>query len=199
MRFIGDVHCKFDKYLEILEGTDGPTIQVGDFGVGFPDQPEDFLRDMLGYMSSHDHSFILGNHDNPHFSAQFPCFLKSGTSIEDIFVVGGAQSIDFAQRKEGIDWWKEEQHTYDEFGDLLELYEAAKPRIMVTHDIPYGLIPHIFPKSHPFKSITGQALDMFFSVHKPDIWVFGHWHRSVDKTILGTRFICLNELEVIDI
>src|SRR5262245_14865759 len=31
-------------------------------------------------------------------------------------------------------------------------------------------------------------------IHKPKLWVFGHWHRSFDKALRSTRFVCLAEL-----
>ena len=48
-------------------------------------------------------------------------------------------------------------------------------------------------------SRTRQALDAMFDIHKPDLWLFGHWHDSQDRNVMGTRFICLNELEYKDI
>jgi hypothetical protein len=38
-----------------------------------------------------------------------------------------------------------------------------------------------------------------FSIHKPDLWIFGHWHCDADEVIDGTRFICLNELSYVDV
>jgi hypothetical protein len=38
-----------------------------------------------------------------------------------------------------------------------------------------------------------------WNFYKPETWIFGHWHLSFDKVISGTRFICLNELDAIDL
>ena len=32
---IGDVHGKFKEYQKLIDSIENPTIQVGDFGVGF--------------------------------------------------------------------------------------------------------------------------------------------------------------------
>ncbi len=43
-------------------------------------------------------------------------------------------------------------------------------------------------------SRTMQALNAMFELHRPDLWFFGHWHRSAGAVIDGTRFQCLGEL-----
>ena len=48
-------------------------------------------------------------------------------------------------------------------------------------------------------SRTRQALQAMWSAHSPELWIFGHWHKSFDHVLRGTRFICLAELEYIDI
>lgn len=36
-------------------------------------------------------------------------------------------------------------------------------------------------------------------IHRPKVWVFGHYHIDKDFELNGTRFICLNELSTIDV
>jgi hypothetical protein len=38
-----------------------------------------------------------------------------------------------------------------------------------------------------------------FETWKPDFWVFAHHHVNVTREISGTRFICLDELDFIDL
>jgi predicted phosphodiesterase len=45
------------------------------------------------------------------------------------------------------------------------------------------------------KTATSSLAQQMYTIHKPDLWIFGHHHKSFDETIGGTRFICLNELE----
>jgi hypothetical protein len=47
-------------------------------------------------------------------------------------------------------------------------------------------------------SITRQALNIMFEIHKPDFWFFGHWHDRRNWSIDGTRFVCLAELDWCD-
>ena len=39
-----------------------------------------------------------------------------------------------------------------------------------------------------------QAFAAMFEYHRPDVWIFGHWHRSASAVVDGTRFQCLGEL-----
>jgi hypothetical protein len=71
---------------------------------------------------------------------------------------------------------------------------------MVTHDCPESIARNLFLEMKiSFPSITRQALDGMLNIHRPNIWIFGHYHQSIDTVINGTRFICLNELEYKDI
>jgi hypothetical protein len=42
-------------------------------------------------------------------------------------------------------------------------------------------------------------LEELFNIHKPELWVFGHYHVSRTVEEQGTRFVCLNELETLDV
>src|SRR5260370_16253241 len=78
IRFIGDTHAKFPLYRAIATApveTDDPTnkifapsIQVGDFGMGFRTAP----------ILAPDHRFIRGNHDNPQLCAEHPNWIAVG-------------------------------------------------------------------------------------------------------------------------
>lgn len=64
--FIGDVHGKFNKYIDILKNNNyNISIQVGDFGIGFAD---------IEYPTElgSNNFFIRGNHDNPHVCKNHP-------------------------------------------------------------------------------------------------------------------------------
>ena len=69
----------------------------------------------------------------------------------------------------------------------------ATPRPWATN----GLRVESAKRDYP--SRTRQAFDAMMSIHRPKLWIFGHWHRSRNEMIDGTRFICLAELEHKDI
>ena len=208
--FIGDVHGKFGRYDRIIR-EHANTIQVGDMGVGFID-PNSVYRDYPRYLSnpSHDkmvagnHRFIRGNHDNPSVCKRHTQCIQDGTVEGDRMFIGGALSIDRAFRVEGYTWWKDEEITSpEEWNRIFDIYRIALPRVMVTHECPESVAGQVMASHNMTKlhdpSITRRAFEGLLSIHRPEIWVFGHWHRSFDAVINGTRFVCLNELEAKEI
>ena len=205
MRFIGDIHGNFDNYLALIQGAEH-SIQCGDMGVGFPGEE-------LMPVVEKNHRFIRGNHDNPKTCKDNPNWIPDGkfeiwgpaTSETGIMFIGGAWSIDFEWRQrlmnqgKGEVWWKDEELSVRELHTLIDLYEEKKPDIMVTHDCP-TIAALALDSNHSWdKSKTRTAFDSMFEIHKPDLWIHGHHHRSVINDIKGTRFICLDEFAFIDI
>jgi len=205
MLLIGDIHGKWESYARILEVYKPErSVQLGDFGIGF--QPEDPDRvEQVRYAMDNfgdDNRYIRGNHDNPQACLEDPRWIHDATFEEDtgIFYLGGAWSIDRAWRTEGLDWWPDEEMSYEALGKAIDLYEAAKPRVVLSHECPEDIVGHMFPwYRREFSSRTRDALSSMRSIHKPELHIFGHWHSSVDQTHEGTRFICLNELKTMTI
>jgi len=204
MRFIGDVHGKFSAYKRLIRNVP-VSRQVGDMGVGF--------RNRLGEPTANpprdsmkrygDHRFIRGNHDNPGACAGMELHIRDGVFDEtnNIFYVGGAKSIDVQYRTEDYDWWRGEELTYAEFQPIIDEYERIKPRVMVTHDAPEDVVKRLFHDHMKFDypSITRQAFDIMLGLHQPELWVFGHWHKRRDWVVQTTRFVCLAELDWMDV
>jgi hypothetical protein len=135
---------------------------------------------------------LFGNHDHyPMLHNQHS--LGDWSLDDDVLYVRGARSVDRAVRTEGVDWWANEELEYKQFQVLIDFAHSRKPRMIVSHDCPQSVTETVF--GHSGKSITGQGLQRLLEVCAPALWVFGHHHRSVDVTIGGTRFKCLNELE----
>ena len=191
MRFIGDTHTKFEEYRAIKNEVD-KSIQVGDFGFGFRDVPEDIFRET--------DRFILGNHDDPHLGRQNPAHLESGHEWEGVFAFNGAASSDRCSRIENVDWWAAEEHTYDEFNSILDKWEVSSCDVVVSHDCPQEIYP-LISSHHRYDeaSKTRQALSSLIYIRKPKIFIFGHHHKSFDEVYEDIRFICLPELKFIDI
>lgn len=200
--FIGDAHGMFDRYENIIRSVKN-TIQVGDMGVGFriPIQPNVQLMEEQGAR------WIRGNHDAPHVCRDNPHWIEDGTTeVTDagtkMMFVGGAWSIDFMMRQKNVNWWEDEECSYAEFQRFIDQYMQFKPDVMVTHDAPESVIKHLFLNgTHKprYRSLTGSALDAMFEMYRPKLWVFGHWHVSVDSVVHGTRFRCVAELETFEV
>lgn len=203
MLFIGDVHGKFDRYKKIIKNHP-ETIQVGDMGVGFyrmigPDRMAE-RNPPFDAMAKGNHRFIRGNHDNPEACRRQKFWIPDGHVEGDMMFIGGADSIDKVYRIEGLSWWRDEQLDYAEWVAVYEMYIFTKPRIMVTHDCPRSIYYHLHDRVFDTPDdVTSRNLQIFLDNHKPEVWIFGHHHKSFDKVIDGTRFVCLDELETMEI
>jgi hypothetical protein len=224
VRAVGDSHGKYDKYCKLA--CKAPySLQVGDMGFDYS-----YIERCL---DSSKHKIISGNHDNysrqPCEDISKECLLCKGKgftyfkqtkhflgdygvhqipNFPPIFFVRGAWSIDKDWRRPGIDWWENEELTYAECEEALQLYEQIKPDFMVTHTAPDNIVPMI-----PFERIFGdtlhhprteQLLMAMWEIHQPKIWIFGHFHIDWTskiphpKTGKETLFICLDELSYMD-
>lgn len=210
IRFIGDVHGKYGRYKKLIKGADR-SIQVGDLGVGFRYHGHSAVRfgkaeqnPPYDTMVRNNARFIRGNHDNPGVCKHHSQWISDGTveylgSSKTMFV-GGATSIDIHRRMEGFSWWPDEELNINELYGIVDKYSEVKPDVMVTHECPEqvaALLNNNFKLDR--KSATRQAFEVMFEMHKPKFWVHGHWHRSFDMEIYGTRFVCLAELEYMDV
>lgn len=208
MIYIGDVHgdrrdkktkqLHIDKYLEICKGLgDKPSVQVGDLGYGFLSvQKTDELD--TWFFNNPQHRFIRGNHDSPRLAAKSTGYIDDGTFFKTTktMFIGGAESSDKLMRTEGVTWWSDEQTSYERYTEILS--EDHKPNIMVTHDVPLAVAGLVLGTG-ALPNLTRNALTYVFEQHQPDVWIFGHYHRSLRMKVGKTEFICLGELEVLEL
>lgn len=184
IRFIGDTHGNMDAYKEITSDCE-KSIQVGDMGVGFTDIP------VLGT----NHTFIRGNHDDPTACKVHPRWIPDGSYWKEarMMFVGGAYSIDWMHRKEGVSWWQDEELSIMQLNDIINKYNGLRPEIMVTHNAPLSTTLRLFPHlAIGNGDRTSQALQAMLEIHEPKLWIFGHWHLPKNEVIGKTRFLCLD-------
>jgi len=192
MIFIGDVHGKWGKYHEIINSTKEETLQVGDMGIfSYWDVQYKFKPGDNDY-------FIRGNHDNPDFCLAHPQHLGDFGYLNDnsLFFVAGAWSIDWEHRTPEVDWWKHEELYADELALAYLLYKEKKPKIMVTHDVPATLYHEFFSYLPEQQTRTTHYLDKMWREHMPELWVFGHHHKSIRQQVEDCLFVGLGELEI---
>jgi len=171
---IGDVHGRFDQYKRLISGR-RDTVQVGDMGIGFfrlrggeivPERSPPRAAMVAG-----NHRFIRGNHDNPEACRRHSQWIRDGAVEGDTMFIGGAYSIDQGMRTEGLDWWRDEELSIAELDRLIDVYAAAKPTVMVTHDCPQFLeatMLEVVSAHISIPSRTRQALDAMFARHQPE-------------------------------
>lgn len=193
-RYIGDVHGNVDAYLALIEGVE-KSIQCGDMGIGFAEFP----------VIPQEHRFIRGNHDEPMKCFEHPNYIKDGTYENGTFFLGGAWSIDYEFRQNyemstgRKIWWKEEECSVPRLQEIIDYYTVCKPEIVVTHDCPTIMAEQIRSHHSWDKSKTRQALGIMFESHEPTIWIHAHHHIHKEVRIGETSFICLAELDYIDL
>lgn len=207
MLIVGDVHGKIKQYQDRI-GTVESSFQIGDMGLGF--------RGVNLPAMEKGHRWFRGNHDNPEVCRQHPNYAGDyGYDFEhQLFYVAGAWSIDQEYRTEGVSWWRDEELSDEELDKATELYIQSKPKVVLSHDCPEKigeLLTNIGPGFYiiggdgkprlagKIKTRTGDALEKMWEEHQPELWIFGHYHKSYDRKIGGTRFVCLNELETFNL
>lgn len=216
VRLVGDIHGKTYDYraYALVSGVDFRTrhlvepeysIQVGDYGIGFF---SDFWHEKeVEWQTAHpQHRFIRGNHDDPAKCKTMPGYIEDGTIEGDVMFIGGAWSIDHEWRTPGVDWWSDEELSYEELDKLVTKYGQVKPDFLITHDCPTQVAYEMFISKglgmsgvEQVKTRTGEALQAMFEIHQPKFHFFGHWHQTRELTLNVTRFVCLGELDYIDV
>jgi len=179
------------------------SVQLGDFGWGDIYRQLDWYLDQKLYDRNH-HMIIPGNHDDYDHLPNSALGNYGYRLIDQIgfYWIRGAKSPDYKERKVGLDWWREEELSYLEMQSAIDVYVQVQPTLMLSHECPLSLIPHIgkrdtFLGAEP--SATQKGLQICLDIHKPRFWVFGHHHVTRAFYDGYTVFACLKEADYIDI
>ena len=194
LTIIGDVHGLHDSYLNIATKC-SHTVQVGDFG---------FDYSCMSGMDPDNHKILGGNHNNYDICKDCPNFLSdfglARVGGVEFFYVRGERSIDRNTRIEGKNWWRNEELDMGTAYNAIALYEELKPEIVISHGCPAEMIPFFATYNAKLTpSRTAQFLDGMWNIHRPKLWVFGHYHNSETLKVGDTTFRCLNELETMEL
>lgn len=191
LTLIGDVHGKVNEYWKLVtHQVKGKSVQVGDFG--FKEAHEWHRLNI----DARQHKVLFGNHD--YYPMLYAAHSLWDHKLEgDVLFVRGAHSVDRDERVEGVDWWPEEELSYLHCDRLLRSLLGEDVRVVVSHDCPQSVLRPLFGISG--KSRTGQLLDAILEQHRPELWVFGHHHKSKNEVLDGVRFRCLAELEMMEL
>ncbi|SRR5258708_7625896 len=200
IQIIGDVHGKTHVYQKMLrQKFEGQrTIQIGDMGIGFAGTPG-LHKDIMG----ENHKWFRGNHDDPAKCRASAGYLGDyGFLPEDnLFYIAGAYSIDYMWRTPGHSWWADEELSSSELSKALDLYIQSKPRFVISHEAPQHaatwLLTMAAPGFRPEKLVqtrTGNVMQRMLDYHRPEKWIFGHYHINKTFEFQGVEFTCVNEL-----
>lgn len=207
LRITGDVHGLMRKYVSQVEHCNS-SLQLGDMGFDYK---------WLKPLSWKNHKFFGGNHDNydvydacPHSLGDYGLEILGGLKF---YFIRGAFSIDAVGRQKAEkrghpkSWWEEEQLNLNSLSDAIKDYESIRPETMITHTCPVEIARLIGnPRSlrslgyvaETFNTPTQAALQVCFETHKPNLWIFGHFHMNKAFEYKGTLFVCLEELQNLD-
>ena len=175
-------------------------IVLGDFGLyWYRDKRFDYLQN---FWQSRKYTvlWIDGNHECFPLIQLLPVTEKFGGTVQQdgnvihlmrgqiykiggytFFCMGGAKSIDQAYRTEYINWWKEEEPSYEEQSLGLDALSTSTWTVdfMLTHAAPLLIRNQMFPDMHGISN-TEQYLDQIFQRVKFKHWYFGHYHEDKD-------------------
>jgi hypothetical protein len=227
---LGDLHGSWTAAEMLLEHLSGQGItwdeiwQVGDFGF-WPGMTEAW-----SYPFDCPTKWIDGNHEHFHRLAlrdqyfgvpenqvyMFPWVdewqalleqwehIPRGTVDNGVLFIGGAFSIDRANRKKDVSWFQEEMISKaDEIRVWKAIEEAGADSIhtVITHDCPqrfrvldavkqrYGLLA-------PERQCPNRLfLDAVFDEVKPDYGLFGHYHIPWSAQVDGCQARCISLIE----
>lgn len=147
---LGDTH---GDYPDCYSYKDSTIFHVGDFGIGFYNNLDNLLTNILDEELTNNNSkllIIMGNHDSPIWwkdkslskNLKNIYFVDTGEIIKhekDYYLfLGGAISIDRQFRKDGIDYWKDEgfegfEYVYNKIKDNPLLSKVTK---VISHTAP---------------------------------------------------------------
>jgi len=200
IRLIGDVHGHVKKYKNLLKDV-AYSVQLGD--VGFKEN----YQYLNYYISATKHKFVPGNHDDydhlpDHALGDYGIYQPENAPAlkTKIFFIRGAKSVDAAMRTLGETYWKNEELSYAQGNDCVDLYRQVKPDVVFSHDCPMELLSKFITNDMKSKgSRTNQILQACFNIHQPKHWFFGHHHNTKTVKYAKTKFHCLGELDFIDL
>lgn len=220
MVILGDIHRDFKVLLEHKK--EGNIIQVGDFGLGFnrrekEESTMDYYNEIL--QARHIHVYaIRGNHDDPsYWDGRYEGKWSNITLVPDYTVMrlehqnylfmGGALSIDRIVRKEGRDYWKDEEFVYDEDKLIGVLKDSQPIDYVVTHTAPdmcepiriNDLVRHyasldptdLIHELEIERAVMTRAYNVICEHSKPKKWFYGHFHYNYTEVIEGVEFMLL--------
>ncbi len=146
------------------------------------------------------YTFVGGNHDNWATLETLPAnpdgtrrvadrfsYLPNGVVIEHdgvrIAGLGGAYSVDKAWRREGRDWWPQEEPTPEQAQQLIEA-SAGGVTLMLTHDVPMGAtglkgMSGLSAKTIERANQTRILLQDTVERVRPKALFAGHWHQRL--------------------
>ena len=209
----GDVHYPIDADKladanDVLSEND-ILVVMGDMGIVWYDETISNHRiKELSNIIKYKLLFIDGNHEHHPLLNSYPVKTAYGGKIhrisdnilhmmrgekyniegKNILVFGGAWSIDKIYRKDGVDWFKEEEFNHTESENCLDhINELKEYDYIFTHDAPDNIAKTLC--QYYQSTSTSKFLNEIQDIVSFDRWYFGHYH--LDCFRKQKKYICL--------
>lgn len=207
----GDMHGDGDKQLlKTMYFSNSILIVCGDFGYIWSGAAKE--NEELDILNNYNCTilFIDGNHENFELLNKYPVKLWNGGSVHEIrsnilhlmrgevfkiegktfAVMGGADSVDKAMRREGISWWKDEIPNIEEWTSLMSNLDTIEWKVdyFLSHTAPTKIVKEMFGKGAKEDTVTQMLEKIRRKVRVKNKWYFGHMHvkwLSKDKKFRG--------------
>lgn len=199
----GDWHGNHPWAKKIIEAAEAEgiskIIQVGDFGVWPGEQGKEYLQILSRALVKRSIKlyFVPGNHEDfnqlEQWDKELPKNEDGHIEIEpNLFYTGkvnawtwegkrfasagGAVSIDRKWRKKDETWWTQEQLTFLEKKQAMDL---GKVDYLFSHDAPVDL-PFSFLKKDLDSQAHRYTMTQIGRAIRPKLWFHGHYHRHAE-------------------
>jgi len=110
---------------------------------------------------------------------------------KNILFLGGADSIDRNSRTIGKSWWPQEIFSLEDFDLVSERIKDKHIDIVVSHTAPKFIVEQL-SFIEKLNDPTTKALELIFDMIKPELWIFGHFHKYIEIQIQQCKFIGLD-------
>ena len=208
----GDTHGDLDRFrhgrLRWL-GKQDIVVVLGDFGFVWDGSTEEQKK--LDWLRKRPYTllFLDGSHENYDLLAQYPETERFGGRVQSLggnvyhvcrgsvlelegkkyLCFGGAESPDREEREPGVNWWKQEMPSDEEYAACEQNLEACGYQVdyVLTHDAPSRFLDFTVLASGETNQLH-QFLDKILLKLTYEKWFFGCYHRDVQ---LSTKSRCV--------
>ncbi|MCK5020132.1 MAG: metallophosphoesterase [Candidatus Peribacteraceae bacterium] len=140
-----------------------------------------------------DHDSIDALEDNEIFPNIF--YMKRGSTLtlpdgRVVLFIGGAESMDKANRTPGETWFPQESITQQDIYNLPDCHVD----IVISHTCPTMFADILASKCSRFDKAmepSCKALDAVYEKYEPAHWYFGHWHHFMPGRYKKTQWTAL--------
>lgn len=191
---------RFDLFPDqAVMNKDDYLIVAGDFGFVWNSESwEEFKWKKWFEAQRYTTLFVDGNHENFDELDDYDVVMWNGGKVHvindsiihlmrgqvfnidgtTIFTMGGATSVDRAQRRLKVSWWPQEEPSKAEYDEACDSLQKANNKVdyIITHTCPASILGKI--DALELYDPVSHALEYFLDNVEFKKWYFGHFHND---------------------